>query len=273
MPGRQDLLPELPHGDLVVVDRSGAPPGGVPRATRHRRRDHERRDVLRDREGIEHTAGRRRRPCPAADQPPGHQPQPRSGAVPEELPPADRAPERQTGIWSVVRCASQREPPRGSPFQCCRSYECSRPKLPRAQVVPQVGPRGRAPVESSRERRSSLDLLAPASPAGPCRTDPTRHRQGDVRGPGLTAALTIRAARTDAGPTRAAGTDEGAEAVRRENPPGAGGFKCAREDLNLHGPYGPQGPQPCASTNSATGAWSGDYSGRPSAPWIPSGAL
>ena len=29
---------------------------------------------------------------------------------------------------------------------------------------------------------------------------------------------------------------------------------CAREDSNLHGPYSPQGPQPCASTNSATGA-------------------
>src|ERR1035437_5162735 len=31
--------------------------------------------------------------------------------------------------------------------------------------------------------------------------------------------------------------------------------KCAGEDLNLHGPFGPQGPQPCASTNSATSAW------------------
>src|SRR5947207_2255099 len=29
---------------------------------------------------------------------------------------------------------------------------------------------------------------------------------------------------------------------------------CAGEDLNLHGPNGPQGPQPCASTNSATSA-------------------
>ena len=30
--------------------------------------------------------------------------------------------------------------------------------------------------------------------------------------------------------------------------------QCAREDSNLHGPFSPQGPQPCASTNSATGA-------------------
>ena len=36
--------------------------------------------------------------------------------------------------------------------------------------------------------------------------------------------------------------------------------QCAREDSNLHGPYSPQGPQPCASTNSATGAWGGQYS-------------
>src|SRR5262245_4088660 len=29
---------------------------------------------------------------------------------------------------------------------------------------------------------------------------------------------------------------------------------CAGEDLNLHGVLTPQGPQPCASTNSATSA-------------------
>src|SRR5581483_10444805 len=34
-----------------------------------------------------------------------------------------------------------------------------------------------------------------------------------------------------------------------------GGFRaCAGEDLNLHDPIGSQGPQPCASTNSATSA-------------------
>src|ERR1700732_3757736 len=30
--------------------------------------------------------------------------------------------------------------------------------------------------------------------------------------------------------------------------------KCARVDSNHHGEISPQGPQPCASTNSATGA-------------------
>ena len=43
--------------------------------------------------------------------------------------------------------------------------------------------------------------------------------------------------------------------AKRRNPPSqAGSGVCAGEDLNLHGPFRPQGPQPCASTNSATSA-------------------
>ncbi len=34
---------------------------------------------------------------------------------------------------------------------------------------------------------------------------------------------------------------------------------CAEEDSNLHGGIPPQGPQPCASTNSATGAGAPEY--------------
>jgi hypothetical protein len=45
------------------------------------------------------------------------------------------------------------------------------------------------------------------------------------------------------------------EAWDEKAPPERGFHQCAREDSNLHGPIGPQGPQPCASTNSATGAW------------------
>jgi len=41
---------------------------------------------------------------------------------------------------------------------------------------------------------------------------------------------------------------------KAKKPRHAGPFRCAREDSNLHGPISPQGPQPCASTNSATGA-------------------
>src|SRR5262249_29608197 len=40
-----------------------------------------------------------------------------------------------------------------------------------------------------------------------------------------------------------------------ENPRRLAGLssnQCAQGDSNSHGPYGPQGPQPCASTNSAT---------------------
>jgi hypothetical protein len=43
-------------------------------------------------------------------------------------------------------------------------------------------------------------------------------------------------------------------ARERKSPAFAGLFPCAEEDSNLHGPFSPQGPQPCASTNSATGA-------------------
>jgi hypothetical protein len=39
----------------------------------------------------------------------------------------------------------------------------------------------------------------------------------------------------------------------RENTPFAG-ISCAQGDSNSHGGFPPQGPQPCASTNSATGA-------------------
>jgi hypothetical protein len=46
-----------------------------------------------------------------------------------------------------------------------------------------------------------------------------------------------------------------AEALcKNKSPAICGAFSCAEEDSNLHGPYSPQGPQPCASTNSATGA-------------------
>jgi hypothetical protein len=41
---------------------------------------------------------------------------------------------------------------------------------------------------------------------------------------------------------------------RTKTVPLPGLFQCAREDSNLHGELSPQGPQPCASTNSATGA-------------------
>src|SRR4051794_16960508 len=63
----------------------------------------------------------------------------------------------------------------------------------------------------------------------------------------------------------------------RKAPPNAGLFPCAEEDSNLHGPFSPQGPQPCASTNSATGAGGaaaaaadgGEYSPRLIPSWPP----
>ena len=55
-------------------------------------------------------------------------------------------------------------------------------------------------------------------------------------------------------------TDAGSSSRAKKKPRCAGLSQCAREDSNFHGPYGPQGPQPCASTNSATGAGGGQYS-------------
>ena len=49
------------------------------------------------------------------------------------------------------------------------------------------------------------------------------------------------------------------DCLQAKSPAVRGFLRCAREDSNLHGPYSPQGPQPCASTNSATGAGGGQY--------------
>jgi hypothetical protein len=43
--------------------------------------------------------------------------------------------------------------------------------------------------------------------------------------------------------------------------------RCAEEDSNLHGGIPPQGPQPCASTNSATGAGAPEYRPLDSVRW------
>ena len=59
-----------------------------------------------------------------------------------------------------------------------------------------------------------------------------------------------------------------------EKAPTLRGFSpCAREDSNLHGPISPQGPQPCASTNSATGAWAASIALSPCRPRPRSAAL
>ena len=48
-------------------------------------------------------------------------------------------------------------------------------------------------------------------------------------------------------------------------------FSCARVDSNHHGENSPQGPQPCASTNSATSAeWASIASGYGCRTWVAS---
>jgi hypothetical protein len=61
---REDVLAELPDGDLVVVD---SPHGWRRGGARHRRRDHEWRHVLWDDPGRERPAGHLRERSPGAD--------------------------------------------------------------------------------------------------------------------------------------------------------------------------------------------------------------
>ena len=68
-PRRQDLLLELAHPDPVVVDPPSLHAVELA-AARHRRRDHQRRRILRNRRGVEHAGPERLRPRPAADEAP-----------------------------------------------------------------------------------------------------------------------------------------------------------------------------------------------------------
>ena len=54
--------------------------------------------------------------------------------------------------------------------------------------------------------------------------------------------------------TQRSGGISQAQRKSAEKHAGSSASQCAREDSNLHGSCLPQGPQPCASTNSATGA-------------------
>ena len=86
---REDLLLELANADPVVVDRPALLAVQLA-AARHRRRDHQRRRVLRDRRGIEHAGPERLRPRPAADESPLDQTGPGPGPGLHEPPPRDR---------------------------------------------------------------------------------------------------------------------------------------------------------------------------------------
>jgi hypothetical protein len=66
------------------------------------------------------------------------------------------------------------------------------------------------------------------------------------------------------------GQDGTGTGAKRKAPQSAGLSQCAQGDSNSHPVYTGQGPQPCASTNSATGAWSAQY--RTGAP-VAQGAL
>ena len=147
------------------------------------------------------------------------------------------------------------------------------------------------PIHALRHHAISRMIEAGFSPkevqvaAGHASITTTVDRYGHVM-PGTLAGQREQLAELDAWGERATAPARGARRGHRrprrlastgpmqtKTPHLRGFLRCAREDLNLHGPYGPQGPQPCASTNSATGAWSGEYSERGVPPWIPSGTL
>jgi hypothetical protein len=86
---RQDLLLELAHRDLVIVDTSRAPLRPVARA-RHRRRDHQRRDELVDRTSVEHATRRGLRPGPPTAEAQQQQPRARTRPILHEAAPGDR---------------------------------------------------------------------------------------------------------------------------------------------------------------------------------------
>jgi hypothetical protein len=115
-----------------------------------------------------------------------------------------------------------------------------------------------AAAAACRSRRRSAGEPAPA--ARPWRV-PARAQGAGVRCEAEVGEATTRVLLMDA--SVSAETAETAEmdekqvsATTLRGPPltGVGWAQCAREDSNLHGELSPQGPQPCASTNSATGA-------------------
>ncbi len=101
---RQDVLGELAHRDLVVVD-ADARLAGKALAARHRRRDHQRRDVLRDRERVEHARRNRNRlrHCPTVSEAPQQQARTRAHPVLHEPAPGDPRSGDGTGAVRVVR--------------------------------------------------------------------------------------------------------------------------------------------------------------------------
>src|SRR3954451_11006773 len=103
------------------------------------------------------------------------------------------------------------------------------------------------------------------APARMCRSDPATLRPCPAEMPSLQLDSPVVVRAVVAEPVWGANvggtaTKRRSEARRLSGPrttkaPREQGFrKCAEEDSNLHGAIAPQGPQPCASTNPATGA-------------------
>ena len=130
---------------------------------------------------------------------------------------------------------------------------------------------GSADAEVRRSRHAvAARANRPPAIAASIHKPPADAAGGAVRVYADASAVTRSVAPTGGRRDLGKGVVKGASRVLRSKPAGAsstprihkkprhaGPYSCAREDSNLHGPFSPQGPQPCASTNSATGACGG----------------
>jgi hypothetical protein len=160
------------------------------------------------------------------------------------------------------------------------TYEAALARGPTARVVVAVAPantrarllrvdvRGRAAACRSHRRGPSSNASASASDLKRRECWRRSWRQRTTQAPRSGWTLTGRSRRV-AVPTPVpmlsatcshVPNDEDGTSVRNAKSPALAGLsQCAQGDSNSHPAYAGQGPQPCASTNSATGAWSAEY--------------
>jgi hypothetical protein len=168
-----------------------------------------------------------------------------SSATNPRMSSTDSSPSERVPNAGSSRLRSERGEPcrrggrRGRPRRALRRR---RGPLPRTETSARDdGPRHPASAPPSRLGGSSRSRVRPSRCHG---------RQMDV--------LSGRICHATTGRPRSDGSNGPVQNTKKPRIPGLS--QCAREDSNLHGPISPQGPQPCASTNSATGACAGQYS-------------
>ena len=148
-----------------------------------------------------------------------------------------------------------------------RPYVAPLPNLP-PTARPRRSPRAvRGRAHSSRGSSASVAVYH-SHPGGTprCQTRTSRSRRPACSNSSSASARALRTRRPRGRPSSPAGRPRDCPSGGPSHGPGHAkapqmrGFRsCAEEDSNLHGGIPPQGPQPCASTNSATGAGRAQY--------------